>query len=106
VVTCTKNVWRTQSVLVDEWAKKRLASYILARRFTPDAQLFDGVTERQAWGVQKETLTVLKLQPGYRLHDARHSHAVRKMREGVAPQITANNRGHKDTVMLWQVYGK
>lgn len=105
-VTGTKNVWRTRPVLLDEWAKKRLAGYVAARRFTPDALLFEGVTERQAWGVQKEAVAALKLQPGYRLHDARHSFAVRKMKEGVDPQIIANNLGHKDTTMLWKVYGK
>jgi site-specific recombinase XerC len=105
-VTGTKNVWRTRPVLLDEWAKKRLASYIAARRFTPDALLFEGVTERQAWGVQKEAVAALKLQPGYRLHDARHSYAVRQMKAGVDPQVIANNLGHKDTTMLWKVYGK
>jgi len=105
-VTGTKNAWRARPVLVDEWARKRLAAYIAARRFTPDAPLFQGATERQAWGVQKEAVAALKLQPGYRLHDARHSYAVRKMKEGADPQVIANNLGHKDTTMLWKVYGK
>lgn len=105
-VTGTKNQWRSRPVLVDEWAMERLAAYVATARFTPDALLFEGVTERRAWGIQKQVLAALKMEPGYRLHDARHSYAVRKMKDGVEPQIIANNLGHKDTVMLWQVYGK
>ena len=40
------------------------------------------------------------------MHDSRHSYAVRKMKEGADPQIVASNLGHKDTQMLWKVYGK
>lgn len=56
--------------------------------------------------MQKNALRALELDPGYRLHDARHSYAVRLMKAGEEPQIIANNLGHKDTVMLWRVYGK
>jgi integrase len=56
--------------------------------------------------VQKKALKALKLEPSYRLHDARHSYAVRQMKDGTDPQIIANNLGHRDTVMLWRVYGK
>ena len=104
--TGTKNQWRSRPVLVDDWAMDRIAAYVRAQRFTPEALLFEGVTERRAWGIQKRILAALGMQPGYRLHDARHSYAVRKMKQGVDPQVIANNLGHKDTVMLWKVYGK
>jgi len=106
-VSGTKNAWRTRPVLVfDDWARKRLKTYIIAGRFTPDALVFDGVTERRAWAVQKDALKALKLNTGYTLHDARHSFAIQKLIEGYDPQVIANNLGHKDTSMLWRVYGK
>ena len=105
-VSGTKNQWRSRPVLVDEWAMRRIAGYVTAGRFTPDAQLFAGISQRRAWGVQKKALRALQLEPGYRLHDARHSYAVRQMKAGVDPQLIANNLGHKDTVMLWRVYAK
>lgn len=105
-VSGTKNQWRSRPVLVDDWAMGRIAEYVNGGHFTPDAQLFPGISQRRAWGVQKKALRALQLEPSYRLHDARHSYAVRQMKAGVDPQIIANNLGHKDTVMLWRVYGK
>lgn len=105
-VTGTKNQWRSRPVRVDEWAMSRIEQYINAGGFMPDALLFPGISQRRAWGVQKAALRALKLDLGYRLHDARHSYAVRQMKAGEDPQIIANNLGHKDTVMLWRVYGK
>lgn len=105
-VSGTKNQWRSRPVLVDEWAMRRIAEYVNAGRFMPDAQLFAGISQRRAWGIQKKALRALQLEPGYRLHDARHSYAVRQMKAGADPQHVANNLGHKDTVMLWRVYGK
>ena len=105
-VSGTKNQWRSRPVLVDEWAMRRVAEYVSSGGFMPDALLFAGISQRYAWGVQKRALKSLKLDEGYRLHDARHSYAVRQMKSGTDPQLIANNLGHKDTVMLWRVYGK
>ncbi len=106
-VSGTKNAWRTRPVLVfDDWARRRLKAYVTAGRFTPDALLFQGLSERRAWAVQKEALGALKLDSTYTLHDARHSFAIQKLSEGYDPQVIANNLGHKDTSMLWRVYGK
>ena len=105
-VSGTKNQWRSRPVLVEEWAMERIEAFLAERSLTPEAPIFPGVTQRQAWGVQKDALKALALDPGYRLHDARHSYAVRKMKEGEDPQLIANNLGHKDTAMLWRVYGK
>ncbi len=106
-VSGTKNQWRSRPVLVEDWALKRIAEYMTTKRLSaPDALLFDGVSTRRAWGVQKDALEALKMDKSYRLHDSRHSYAVRKMQEGCEPQVIANNLGHKDTQMLWKVYGK
>ena len=102
----TKNRWRSRPVRVEEWAMQRIEEYLNSAGFMPDAALFDRVSQRRAWGVQKDAQRALGLDPGYRLHDARHSYAVRMMKAGEDPQIIANNLGHKDTVMLWRVYGK
>lgn len=105
-VTGTKNQWRSRPVRVEEWAMRRIEEYVNAAAFMPDARLFEGISQRRAWGVQKDALRALGFDPSYRLHDARHSYAVRQMKAGEDPQIIANNLGHKDTVMLWRVYGK
>ena len=40
------------------------------------------------------------------MHDARHSFAVRWMRDGANPQDIANNLGHKDATLVLRIYGK
>ncbi len=91
---------------MDPWAMERLAGYIQARRFAPDALLFEGITGQNALRVQRKALGGLGLPKEYRLHDARHSYAVRKMKAGAEPQLTANNLGHRDATMVLRVYGK
>ncbi len=54
----------------------------------------------------REAVKALKLDPGYRLHDCRHSYAVRQMQAGVDPTLIAHNLGHKDAFMVLKVYGK
>jgi site-specific recombinase XerD len=105
-VTGTKNQWRTRPVRVEEWAMSRIERYVSEGGFLPEAHLFPDITQRRAWGEQKDALRALKLDPGYRLHDARHSYAVRRMKAGEHPQVIANNLGHKDAVMLLRAYGK
>ena len=102
----TKTAHRDREAFVDPWAMERLAGYIQARRFAPDAPLFDGITGQNALRVQRKALKALGLPADYTLHDARHSYAVRKMKAGAEPQLVASNLGHRDATMVLRVYGK
>lgn len=102
----TKNLGRDRVVVVEDWAVARLAGYLRQHPMTGAAFLFEGVTPRRAFDVQRAALKALKLNETYRLHDARHSYAVRMMKAGADPQIIANNLGHVDATMVLRVYGK
>jgi integrase len=39
------------------------------------------------------------------LHDGRHTHAVNLLRAGASPQLVKTHLGHKDTNLVWRVYG-
>ena len=97
---------RARQAVVDPWAMERLAAYIAAGRFTPHAPLFPGITEERALKRQKRVLKTLGLREDYRLHDCRHSYAVRKMKAGIEPQLIANNLGHANATMVLKIYGK
>ena len=106
LVRGSKNAWRERSVALDTWAAQRLRGYLSARAFTPDAPIFPGVTADQARHVQRRALKALSLSADYRLHDARHSYAVRHMKAGDRPELIAATLGHKDAIMVLRVYGK
>lgn len=105
----TKNTWRDRPVWVEDWAW----TYIMAaaKGKLPDAPLFvcaDG-TPATYYGARVAHLAAMKalnLTSGYRIHDARHSFAVRCMKARIDPQIIANNLGHRDATMVLKVYGK
>lgn len=42
----------------------------------------------------------------YRLHDARHTYAVRAIRGGAPFEFVARQLGHADTTMVVRVYGR
>jgi integrase len=105
----TKNSWRDRFALVDDWAWPIVAS--AAKDKLPDALLFTShhggpVPYKAARRSHQEALTSLKLPPAYTMHDARHSFAVRWMKQGVDPQLIANNLGHRDATMVLRIYGK
>jgi integrase len=105
----TKNAWRNRIVLVDDWAWPFLAQTLKGK--LPDALLFveeSGKPARyaRARSEHKAALKALSLDPKYTMHDARHSFAVRWMKEGQDPQLIANNLGHRDASMVLRIYGK
>lgn len=51
-------------------------------------------------------MKALGLPAGYAMHDARHSYAVRWMKDGANPQDIANNLGHRDASQVIKCYGK
>ena len=100
----TKNEWRARQVIVEEWAWP-----ILRRAFEdklPDARVFEGLSYEPARAEHRSALKACKLPDDYRMHDARHSLAVRWMREGVEPHIIANNLGHRDASLVLRLYGR
>jgi integrase len=66
----------------------------------------DGVTEDSARRAHRHALRACKLDPSYRMHDARHSFAIRWMMENINPELIAHQLGHVDATMVLRVYGK
>jgi integrase len=100
----TKNEWRSRKVILEKWAwpifRKTLQSKL------PDALLFDGINYDAARREHKAALKSQQLREDYRIHDSRHSLAVRWMRKGIALHVIANNLGHRDTSMVERLYGR
>jgi integrase len=40
------------------------------------------------------------------MHDARHTYAVNALRAGYRPEVVAHQLGHRDTTLVWKVYGR
>lgn len=105
----TKNSWRNRPVFVDDWAWPHVVA--AAKDKLPDAPLFqdsDGApaTYYRALAAHRGSVKALGLPPGYTMHDARHSFAVRCMKAGIGAEIIANNLGHRDATMVHRIYGK
>lgn len=104
LVRGTKNEWRSRSVIVEEWAWP-----LLRRAFAnklPDALVFEGLDYETARREHREALKAKELREDYRMHDARHSLAVRWMQKGIGPEIIANNLGHRDASLVLKLYGR
>ncbi len=105
----TKNAWRDRIVMVEDWAWPHIIQ--AAKNKLPDALLFvedDGQPARygRALAEHRRAIKALELNERYTMHDARHSFAVRWMKEGRDPQLIANNLGHRDATMVLRIYGK
>jgi len=48
-----------------------------------------------------EAAKVERLTP----YDGRHTHAVNLLRAGASPRLVKTHLGHKDTNLVWRVYG-
>lgn len=100
----TKNEWRARPVILEKWAwpfLRRACAHKL-----PDALVFDGIDYESARREHRNALKALGLSSDYRMHDARHSLAVRWMRQGIEPQIIATNLGHRDASLVLSLYGR
>ena len=105
----TKNAWRSRPVFVEDWAWPYIEA--ASRGKLPDAPLFvcaDGTpaTYSGARVAHLAAMSALNFTNGYRIHDSRHSFAVRCMKAGMDPQVIASNLGHGDASMVLKVYGK
>lgn len=106
-----KNQFRDRQVEVDGWAWSIFWSYVQSGGFLPDALLFEGITyeaHRQEHAAACRALQEVgvSIPVGYTPHAARHTFAVRHIKEGREEWWVANNLGHGDTNMVRKVYGK
>jgi site-specific recombinase XerD len=100
----TKNEWRVRYAIVEAWAWPLLRRAFASK--LPDALVFEGLTYAAARSEHRAALKATKIREDYRMHDSRHSLAVRWMKKGVAPEIIANNLGHRDASLVLRLYGR
>lgn len=105
-----KNVHRDRQAQIDAELWPIFDAYVRAGSFTPDALLFP-VTADQHRAVHVEAVAAAReagadIPDRYTPHAARHTYAIRKMRSGVEPTLTANNLGHADASMVIRLYGR
>lgn len=99
----TKTEYRARWAPCDEWAWRPVEA--AAKGLLPDALLFANVTYaglRSHW----ERLVKLAGLDGYRLHDARHSFAVRWLEAGIDPAKVGHWLGHRDGSTVMRVYSR
>lgn len=99
----TKTRARDRFAKVDEAFWPEIEAH--CRLMTPATGLWEGVTADMARHFHRKACAAIGLSD-YRMHDARHSFAVRKMKLGVEPHLIARNLGHADATMVLKVYGK
>ena len=95
----------TSEVYVDAWAWVYVEK--LLRHLTPSAPLFPRLTRWSASDAHRDACKGLGADfADYRMHDARHSYAVRAIRAGAPLEHVARQLGHADTQMVVKVYGR
>lgn len=101
----TKTEARDRIAYVAEWAWPYLERH--ARALMPSALLFPGISRFLAGDRHREACAALGDDfADYRMHDARHSYAVRAIKAGATFQTVAWQLGHgTDTTMVAKVYG-
>jgi integrase len=69
--------------------------------------LFPGLNRWSASDAHRDACKALGADfADYRMHDARHSYAVRAIRAGAPLEHVARQLGHADTQMVVKVYGR
>lgn len=99
----TKNVWRDRIVSVERWAIPYLEEHI--RLLTPGARVFPGLNRWTASDVHRAVCKRIGIE-NYQLRDARHTYAVRMIRNGAPAGLVATQLGHVDATMVTRVYGR
>lgn len=101
----TKTHARDRIAYVSPWAWPYLERYIAT--LTPGALLFPGIDRWMAGDAHRAACKALgDTFADYRLHDARHTYAVRAIRAGAPFEHVASQLGHADTTMVVKVYGR
>jgi integrase len=99
----TKTRARDRIANVAEWAWPALKRHLALKH--PAALLFPRVSRWTASDKHREACKALGIE-NYRLHDARHTYAVRAIRAGASFEVIAEQLGHADTTMAVRVYGR
>lgn len=99
----TKTNARDRIATVAEWAWPALKRHLRLKH--PAALLFPGVSRWTASDHHREACKSLGIE-NYRLHDARHTYAVRAVRAGASFEVIAEQLGHADTTMAVRVYAR
>lgn len=106
-----KKDWRDRTVRIAEWTWLYVDRQMEGKG--PDDLLFDAdiIDRYTQWRAHRAAITALvatghRVYDGYTPRDARHTFAVRLIRAGVPPEVVARQLGHKDAVMVLQVYGR
>ena len=101
----TKTHARDRTAYISEWAWSYVERHIAT--LTPGAYLFPGVSRWRASDVHRAACKELgEGFEDYRLHDARHTYAVRAIKAGAPFEHVAEQLGHADTTMVVKVYGR
>ena len=101
----TKTRARDRIAYVADWAWPYVERHVA--NMTPSAPLFAGIDRWRASDVHRAACK--ELGDGfedYRLHDARHTYAVRAIKAGASLEHVAEQLGHVDTTMVVKVYGR
>jgi integrase len=101
----TKTHARDREVYVDAWAWSYVERAV--KHLTPSALLFPTLNRWSASDAHRAACKALGDDfADYRMHDARHSYAVRAIRAGAPLEHVARQLGHADTQMVVKVYGR
>jgi integrase len=72
---------------------------------TPNAPLFLRCDRWRAQDQHKAARAALGIEV-YRIHDQRHSYAVRATRAGTLAEVIARQLGHANAVLMLKIYGR
>jgi integrase len=99
----TKTHARDRIVRVAEWAWPYVAEH--CRQLLPNAPLFPHCDRWRAQDHHKAAREAVGIED-YRVHDERHSYAVRAARAGTPPELIARQLGHANAILVLKVYGR
>lgn len=99
----TKTQYRDRRVPLEPWARREVERHIAD--LLPEAPLFPQVNRWTASDQHRAACVRLGFD-SYRLHDARHTFAVRAVRAGASFEAVARLLGHGSTAMAAKVYAR
>jgi integrase/recombinase XerD len=101
----TKTHARDREVYIEPWAWTYVERAM--KLVMPNALLFPGLDRWSASDAHRAACKALGDDfSDYRMHDARHSYAVRAIKAGASLEHVARQLGHADTQMVVKVYGR
>jgi len=99
----TKTHARDRIVRVAEWAWPYASNQIAL--LTPNAPLFPHCDRWRAQDHHTAACKALGIED-YRIHDQRHSYAVRAARAGTPAELIARQLGHANAILVLKIYGR